>query len=1020
MIKFKSNFPRLPSTSLDCAQGRRDGQRRQLLLLLLIFFLTPLITFGQLTVSGVVTSDGDLLIGATVLVQGTTSGTITDVNGQYTLDVPDGQSVLVFSYIGYETQEVPVNAQTEINIILNASISRLDEVVVIGYGAVRKRDLTGAVGSLNGEKFTDEVISNLAQALQGKMAGLQAVSQGGAPGGTMIVRVRGSNSVIGSNDPLYVVDGFPIITGNVGETNLLSTINPGDIESIEVLKDASATAIYGSRGSNGVLLITTKQGKPGRNKVEFESSVGFRNVEKTIDLMNSAQYLDIANERAFNDENPPFFSPSEVSTFSQINTDWQDVIFRDALVQNYALRFSGGNDQTRYLVSGNYLNEEGVIKGSDFDRGSLRVNLDRDISDRFKLSSRILLSRSVNNQIDEQLIMFSALEHAPFLTPFRADGSYTPAADLKDFPFSPSGGDNPLAVILEQLDRNKIDRVLANLSGSYELLDGLTFKVLLGADQLSTEGDFFNPRIVERGLPAGSGSKNFSSTSSLLTEGTVNYTTTLRENDHLSVTAGYTWQQEQYDRLSSSSSGFVTDDLQSDGLGAGEFFGPPKTNFSEWTLLSFLGRANYSLNEKYLFTVSGRRDGSSRFGQGNKWGFFPSAAVAWRLSEESFMENMRNLSDLKLRVSWGISGNQAISPYQSLQRFSDVSLSFGGTPTTGFAADNLGNPNLKWETTEEYNVGFELGLWNQRFSLSADYYVKNTDDLLALVNLAPTSGFTTTIQNIGSTRNKGVELNLATVLMRRGKLSWDASVNLSANRNTVTETAGGQDIVAPFAGFFSVNVVREGSPLSSFFGVQTDGLTGEGLFNYVDQDGDGNITGADRVILGSPYPDFTYGISTSLSYSNFSIRLNIQGVLGLQIHNENIYRFAASMHRGGNNIVENADQRWTQSNPDVNARFPRATSTLNQASSDYYLEDADYLRIGNLMINYNIPLASIGVSEIKSASIFFSGQNLLTLSGYSWYTPDISRWGSADLRVGIDGHAYPSARTLRFGFRLGL
>ncbi len=740
-------------------------------------------------------------------------------------------------------------------------------------------------------------------------------------------------------------------------------------------------------------------------------------------MMNSAQFLEIANERAANDGNDPFFSPAEVAAFSQINTDWQDEIFRSAMVQNHSIRFSGGNESTRYLVSGNFFTEEGVIIGSDFERGSLRLNLDKDFGERFRLESRVSLSRSVNNEVPANNIMLSALQAPPFLEPYNEDGTYLDGPEIKRFPFSPSAGTNPVSLALEQLDKNTIDRILANVSGSYEILKGLSFKVLVGVDQVNRNSDFYNPRIIEAGLPAGSGSKSFSSITSLLNENTLNFNTKLRGNDRLDVTIGFTWQEEKNDFLSGSASGFVTDDLENAALSAGENFSAPNTNFTEWTLLSFLGRINYSLNDKYLFTLSGRRDGSSRFGEGNKWGFFPSAAFAWRLAEEPFIKNNlpAALSDLKLRVSWGISGNQAIPAYNSLQRFSDVGLAFGGKVNTGFRPENLGNPDLRWETTEEFNAGLEFGLWNQKINFSADYYVKNTEDLLARVNLPPTSGFASTIQNIGSTRNHGVEFNVGAALVRREKLSWDLNFNISANRNEVTETAGGQDIVAPNIEIVGpANVVREGQPLSAFFGLEIDGLTETGLFNFVDQNGDGNINDADRVILGSPYPDYFYGFSTDVSIGNFSVRANLQGELGKELWYMDIYRFGASMHRGGNSFAEVATQRWRPDNPDQNAKYPRATATLNQQPSEFYVEEADYLRLQNLRISYNVPLDKLNISGIRNATIYFSGQNLFTITKYPGYTPDIDTFRSGDLRIGVDYRSYPISRTFMFGLNLGL
>ena len=1001
-----------------------------------IFWLLPLLVFGLVglagldnqlfgqahQVTGQVTNDqGDPLIGVTVLVQGLNTGTTTDFDGMYAIDLPSAQETLVFSYTGYEPQEVEVNNRTSIDVSLSPSISELEEVVVVGYGTVRKRDLTGAVGSLDSDKFEDEVIASVGQGLQGKVAGVNVTTSNGAPGGNVIVRIRGNNSVIGSNDPLYVIDGVPVISGNVGETNLLSTINPGDIESIEVLKDASATAIYGSRGSNGVILITTKQGTQGANRIDFETSFGYRTPERTIDMMNSAQFMELANERLVNDGNAPEFGPDEIATLSQTNTDWQDEVFRQGLVQNHTLRFSGGNQDLRFLLSGNYFSEEGIITGSDFERGSLRLNLDKDFGERFRVSSRVLFSRSVNNQVNDDLIIISALQAPPFFEPYTEDGAYVPGADLKPFAFSPSTGDNPVAVANEQLNRTRLDRLLANVDASYEILDGLTFKVLLGVDNLNSKRDVFSPRVLESGLPAGSGSRSYGNVTSFLNENTLNYNVRIADRDQLDVTVGYTWQHEENDGLGGSASGFVTDDLQTDNLSSGEFFGAPNTSYSEWTLLSFLGRINYTLADKYLLTVSGRRDGSSRFGEGNKWGFFPSVAVAWRMSDEPFIaNNLPIISNLKLRASWGVSGNQAISPFQSLQRFSDVSLAFGGVVNTGFRAENLGNPDLRWETTEEFNLGLEFGMWNQRLSFSIDYYNKNTEDLLALVNLPPTSGFATTLQNIGSTRNNGVEINLGGVIVRSRKVRWDANFNLAYNHNVVTETAGGQDIVAPDVEVLgSANIVREGEPLSAFFGFETDGLTDEGLFNFVDQNNDGQVNDADRVVLASPYPDFFYGLTTNLSVGAFSLRINLQGEQGKNLWNQNRYRFMSSFHRGANAIAEVATQRWTPSNPDPNAPYPRASGTLNQQPSDWYIEDASYLRLQNLRLSYNVPVQSLNLSALRSLTVYFSGQNLITFTGYSWYTPDVNTWGSGDLRIGVDRRTYPSARTLMLGLKVG-
>lgn len=978
------------------------------------------ISIDMVEISGRVTDErGDPIPGATVIIEGTSTGTATDIDGNFSLDAAEG-AVLLISFIGYQAQRVTVSNQTSLAIVLQEDLSSLDEVVVVGYGQQERRDITGAVSSLKASDFEGEAISNISQGMQGKIAGVNITSASGAPGGNMIVRIRGNNSVLGSNDPLYVIDGFPIQDGTSGSTNLLNTINPADIESIEVLKDASATAIYGSRGSNGVIIITTKQGSKDRQLIDIETSYGFQQVQNQLEMMDSRQYIEIANERQTNAGNPPFFIDN-IDELARTNTNWQDEIFRSAPMQNHSIRFSGGNNTTRYAITGNLFKQGGIIIGSDFTRGSLRVNLDQDINSKLTLSSRIFLSRSAIDEVNDGLILLSALQNPPFLSVYDSDGNYNSAAALKPYPFSPSTGENPVALANEQLNKRIMDRVLTNISANYKLTDDLSINLLLGVDQIKNERDFYSPRILEAGLPSGSGSMQMTSATNVLNENTINFNKDLRNNDKISIAAGFTLQHEQNKSLSGASSNFVTDDLQNYILGAGEFFSAPSVTFNDWTLVSWLARINYSLSDKYLFTVSGRADGSSRFGQGNKWGYFPSGAFAWRLSDENFIkDNIPQISEMKFRISTGVSGNQAINPYQSLQRFVATSVAFGGTPTTGFAAQNLSNPNLQWETTHEYNIGLEVSLWDNRLYLTTDFYTKTTSDLLALVNLPPTAGFANMLQNIGSTRNRGVELQIKADILRGGDFTWDISLNAAHNQNKVMETYEGQDIIAPGLNVLgSANIVREGEPLGAFYGFQTDGLTENGRFSYVDQNGDGLINTEDRVILGHPYPELFYGFTTHVQYKNFHLRASVQGENGKQVWNNNRYLFMSSFHRGNNQVVAVAENRWTAENPNPNALYPVTSNTLNQQPSDWYIEDASYLRLQNVRMDYNIPTDRI-LTFLRSASIYITAQNLFVLTGYSWYTPDVNAFSSGDLRIGIDQQTYPQARTFMLGLNIGL
>ncbi|MDR8390378.1 TonB-dependent receptor [Aliifodinibius sp. S!AR15-10] len=974
-------------------------------------------------IQGTVTDaeSGAPLPGVNVLIKGTTTGTSTDNNGQYELNVPSLQDTLVFSFIGYETQQVPINGRTEINVALTVQAVSGEELVVVGYGTQQRRDLTGSISSVSSEDLASQPTTSFDNALQGKLAGVRVVQSNGAPGGRTRIRIRGQNSVLGGSDPLYVVDGVPIISGSSGNTNLLASINPADIQSIDVLKDASATAIYGARGSNGVILITTKKGSQGQQRVDFETSFSFSEVENKLDLMNAEQFVEIANERARNDgAAEPFPNPGEVT---DVNTDWMDEIFRAGFKQNYSLSTSGGDDNTRYAVSTNYTDEKGTIIGSDFSRGSLRLNLDQDVTPRLQVTPTLYVSRTQSERVnteeggDGSNVMINTFMAPPIMTPRDEEGNFTPGTELKQFPFSPGSGDNPVALALENLNRLTSDRILGNISAQYELADGLSVKILGGIDNVNNEVDGFTSRVLQSGLPAGEGSESRSTTTTFLNENTVNYQGTFGEDHRFNATAGFTWQKEESEFVNVSASNFVTDDLLNNNLGAGENFTAPNTGSEEWTLISWLGRVNYTLKDRYLFTFTGRIDGSSRFGEGNKYGTFPSAAFAWRISEEDFIQEIEQISNLKLRLSWGLSGNQAIEPFQSLQRMTPQQLVLGQSSSVGFAPANLGNPELQWETTEQIDVGVDLDLWEQRVRLSADYYYKDTSDLLALVNLPPSTGFGSILRNVGSVENKGVELELGADIVR-GEFNWSVSGNISSNKNTVKRLARGADIIAQDVNIQGpANIIREGEPLSAFYGLQQDGLTENGLFNYVDQNEDGEVNNDDRVILGNPYPDFTYGLSMSFNYKGFSLSALIQGEAGKEVWNSNKERGAVSMHRGYNQL-EAVVNRWRPDDPDPNAPFPRATSTLNANPSSFFVEDASFLRINNVRLSYTLPVVELNI-PLRAATVYVSGQNLATFTDYSWFTPDVNSWGSGDLRIGVDRGSYPSNRSFTIGTQIG-
>jgi len=995
-----------------------------LLTIMFTALLPGLVLAQQEEISGKVTdgTTGQPLPGVNITVEGTLIGTATDNEGNYTLSVPSLDETLVFSFIGYQTREIPIDGRTVINVDLQPIAITGEDILVIGYGTQRREDLTGSISSVNAEEFEARNISSFEEGLQGLAPGIRVVQGSGQPGGRTRIRIRGQNSILGGSEPLYVVDGVPVQSDSDGNTSMLATINPGDIESIEVLKDASATAIYGARGSNGVVLITTKKGESGVPTVNFQNSVSIGKVIKELDMLNSREFVELANERFQNDgETIPF---PDVEAASAINTDWQDEIFRTAITQNYSLSFSGGDESTQYFISGNYSDQEGTIIGSGFSRGSFRLNLEQQISERLDLSSQLFVSNSEGKRSNTETfgsgaLLINALGMPPIAKPRDEEGNLTPGDELLGFPFSPSGGDNPLAIALERIDELKTNRFLGNVRARYTLYDNLSVEVMIGTDHITNENDQFSSRVL-RNITDGSGSERRTESTNYIIENVINYSTDFGQGNHrINATGGFTWEMQETDFISASASGFVTDDLKNNNLGAGERFDSPNTGISEWDLLSFLGRINYTFKDRYLFTITGRRDGSSRFGEGNRWGFFPSVAVAWRLSNEEFLSQIDQISELKMRFSWGKSGNQAISPFQSLQRFSPQELALGGSSRIGFSPENIGNPNLKWETTEQFNVGLDLGLINQRLRMSLDLFHKETTDLLALVNLPPSSGFATTLQNIGSMENKGIELDIAADILRDRKLSWNIDFNISTNRNKVTHLARGADIIAPDISFVgSAHILREGEPISSFFGLEEDGLTEDGLINFVDQNGDGVIDSNDRVILGDAFPDFIYGFNTQLSYKNFDLSVFIQGEHNKELFNSNLFWVADSFSRGLNNIKA-VQNRWTPDNPDPNSPFPKATKNLNIVWSDRFVEDASYLRLKNLRLSYNIPVEKL-FTPLKSAKISVSGQNLVTITDYSWFNPDVDAFPSGDLRIGVDNQTFPVSKSVTFSLNISL
>jgi len=984
------------------------------------------------SIAGTVTDaqTGEPIPGVNIVISGTETGAATGPNGEYSISgVEEGTYTLEASFVGYgnETRpgvDVRADETTIVDFQLQRAAADLEEVVVVGYGEQERRDLTGAVSSVDAAQLEEAGSAALDQALQGKVAGVRVVQSSGAPGAEPIVRIRGRTSILGNNQPLYVIDGLPIGRGGSGggSTNPLATINPGDIQSIDVLKDASATAIYGARGSNGVIVITTKSGQSGERRVNFESQISAESM-KRVGLMDTEQYVEMANDRAVNGGLAEPF-PNGVPG-GAADTDWLDTITQNGLTQSYGLSVSGGDESGNYRVSGNYLNEEGSVINSSLERASFTVNLQEQVGN-LTISPRISATRvwqdvrGISQGAGGGTLIGHVFNAPPLLEARDQNGEFTSISELAAFPFAPGTLANPLAVAELGVNELTRDRILGNLAVEYQLTDGLSAEISGGGDIVRTENDDYTPVSNATGATVNSASESRSSDTRWLLQGQVNFDRAVAANHDISATAVATLEEETFESLSGNSQGFVSDALENNNLGAGNEAGTPQNSTVRSTLISYVGRANYTYLDRYLLTLTGRVDGSSVFGEQNKWGTFPSVALAWRASEEEFLQNTDQISNLKVRLSWGISGSQAIDPYQTLASYSSTNVAFNRTRQVGLFPTRLESPDLQWEETEQFNLGVDVGLYSQRYTFGLDVYRKETRNLLANVPQPPSSGFSSKLQNIGRVQNQGIEFQFDSRILT-GDLSWSLGGNISANRNKVEELARGSDITSGVGLFAGQSLAREGEPIGSFFGLELGDppLTEEGRFNFVNQDGDGDTDADDRVIVGNPYPSFTYGVNTELRYQRFSLRTLLQGVQGKEVFSFIKDLTGDSMFRGRNQVEEVFTNRWTREEPDRNAEYPAALPDLNKDASEWQVEDASYLRLKTVRVGYSIPVDGLNI-PFRNASIYLSGQNLWTITPYDFFSPDSQSFNGNSLNIGIhDVGNYPFSRTFTFGLNVG-
>lgn len=992
----------------------------------LLFLLLPLLLGGTLiaqqTINGTVTDQetGEPLIGATAQVKGTNTGTVTDLEGKYELTVSGEDAEIVFSFLGYSPQTIRVGKVTQLSVQLSAG-QQLDEIVVVGYGQLKKSDLTGAVASVNVEDLENIPTSRVDQILQGRTAGVQITNTSGAPGAGTVIRVRGGNSIQGNNQPLWVIDGII-----VGQNYNLNNLNPNDIESIEVLKDASSVAIYGSRGSNGVILVTTKMGTGGGGKpsVSIGLSSGVQSLLARPELLNGIQHAEYANEDA------RFRNTSEPFDLSQVtNTDYFDLLLQNAPIVSADASVSGSsaNGDVNYYVSGNYFNQEGIVKSTGIEKFIVRSNVDVKLSNAFKTGLRLNLARF---QQDNGVIGFDNVFNLPSIPAVDADGNFTQQDPISGGPFV-----NPVANLDLNINETFTTNVLATAFLEYRPNDQWIFRSTFNPEINNTKRNRFNspqrPDYLFLGNP---GDAEVRSTSSFgwNNENTVQYTPRLGAPHSLTLLGGMSAQKFTSESLNAQAFGFSSDATTFNNLALGS---DPTRNivgsdFDAFQIVSFFGRANYSLNNKYLFTLVGRTDGSSRFAPGNKYAFFPSVAAAWRLSEEPFIANMGVFDALKLRASYGISGSQAIGSFRTLAVITDANSTYNGTPATGATLGRPANEDLRWETTRQLDIALEAGFMNGRIFTELNYYKKNTFDLLLDVLIPRQTGFQTRLSNLGEVQNQGLELLVNTVNVDRKNFRWSSMLTLSGNRNKAVDLGGAEfiNVISPNSqsGPGARLIVGQTAPV--FVGVNylgtwrsqeeidASGQTNQdvGGARFDDPNGDGVITQDEFYILGSPQPDFIYGFQNSFSYKNLEFSFFIQGTQGNEVYNSRTVTHFFG--RPGAPKYAETLNRWTPDNPDSN--IPRAGSmeALGEIpSNSEFIEDGSHLRLKTVRLAYNLPVQKWTNNNMQNMNIYFVGSNLLLLSDFRLIDPEVSQFGTGNITQGFASGQFPNPRIFTFG-----
>lgn len=976
-------------------------------------------TWQGITVSGTVTENGTPMPGVNVIVKGTSTGFVTDFNGRYTITVPNSSAVLQFSFIGYVTQEFTVGNQTIINVTMSEDAAQIEEVVVVGYGTMRKSDLTGSLSQVSSEKLNAYPAQGVTQALQGRAPGLQIITTNADPGGGTRIRIRGGTSLNSSNDPLYVVDGFP---GGMVPA-------PENIESIEILKDASATAIYGSRASNGVVLITTKSGKAGRAKVEWNSSYSIDNVARKIDVLNAWEFAEFMNELASRDgRDAPFSNPSSLGK----GTDWFDLVTRTGYIQNHQLAASGGTDKLRFYNSVNLFDQDGIIIRSNYKRISGLSRINYDIGNRLKVGTNLFFQRNKSNSVRTQEgsggtggtgVIAGALNFEPTKPIYNENGTYSIASfgDPRD---------NPYAMAKEYLSENTNDRFQGQIRAELMIIEGLTFTSTFGTTIHNSKSGSYWPTTLNEGR-SNNGEANIQGykRTSMANENYFTYNKTIGIH-RLNAMAGFSQNTYRNESYSFTNRDFSRDQYRWWNMGAGANRQSNSSGLSEWATASFYGRLMYNLDNRYLLTVTGRYDGDSRMGADSKWGFFPSAAVAWNIKNEQFMQSIDALSQLKLRLSYGITGNASIGEYMSFANMGATlaTMNDGQVPAMRPDIERVANAKLSWESAIQTNIGLDIGFFKGRLNITADYFIKETKDLLYRQTLVQYSGYNRAWLNIGSMEYNGFEISVSSVNFKK-EFNWTTDFQLSFYRNKVTNLPEGDVWSSNWPGHLiggtSTYVLREGSPAGSFAGYRYHGVdreTGAPLYYRKDSDGNWMDTpvpvsqmsqSRDRDIIGNPDPKFEYGFNNTFSYKNFDLNIFFQGVVGNDMFN--FSRAELEWCNGKVNQMKTVLNRWTDSNKDTD--IPVASTSYGMISSSRWLEKGTYLRLRNVALGYNIKIPALQGLGVERFRVYVSGQNLFIITDYKGFDPDIS-YGQGNIVKGFDYGSYPSTRSFTFGLNL--